>query len=104
MDKVLVIREAPNLVAEEVSMTAPPLTVNVPGRGRHYEHPITKELFPSVTNVIGILDKPALVGWAARESARAAWHMREALVKIHDEEAAVDMFFFNDTATTEKAA
>src|SRR6266508_937380 len=85
-------------------MTTPPLVVQVPGRGRHYQHPVTQELFPSVTNVIGILDKPALVGWAARESARAAWQNRKALVQIDDEEAAVDMIKNAHWRTTSRAA
>ena len=85
-------------------MTTPPLVVQLPGKGRMYEHPVTKELFPSVTNVIGILDKPALVGWAARESARAAWHNRKALVQINDEEAAVDMIKNAHWRTSSRAA
>src|SRR6266508_5942091 len=85
-------------------MTTPPLVVQVPGRGRHYQHPVTQELFPSVTNVIGILDKPALVGWAARESARAAWQNRKALVQINDEEAAVDMIKNAHWRTSSRAA
>jgi len=85
-------------------VTAPPLVVQVPGKGRHYEHPVTKELFPSVTNAIGVLDKPALVAWAARESARAAWQNRAALMQIDDEEAAVDMIKNAHWRTTSKAA
>lgn len=72
-------------------MTTPALAENVRGKGRHYTHPQTKELIPSVTNVIGsILDKPALPRWAAIEVAKAAYRMRHALPEM-DENEAVDM-------------
>jgi hypothetical protein len=59
--------------------------------GRMYEHPVTKELYPSITNIIDVLDKPALIGWAAKETAGAAWDHRHALVAIDDRETAVEM-------------
>jgi len=68
-------------------MTTPALAENVRGRGRHYRHPVTDVLVPSVTNVIGILDKPALPRWAARETAKAAWSMRTSLEDLGQEEA-----------------
>jgi hypothetical protein len=68
-------------------MTTPALAENVKGRGRHYRHPVSGELVPSVTNVIGILDKPALPRWAARETAKAAWSMRASLESLGQEEA-----------------
>lgn len=37
---------------------------NKPNKGRHYKLP-TGEMVPSVTNVLGILDKPALAWWGA---------------------------------------
>ena len=37
---------------------------NKPNKGRHYKLPSRIEV-PSVTNVLGILDKPALMWWAA---------------------------------------
>ena len=37
---------------------------NIPKKGRHYRLPSRIEV-PSVTNVLGILDKPALMWWAA---------------------------------------
>lgn len=36
------------------------------GKGRHYEHPVTGHKMPSVTNVLSVLAKPALVPWAAK--------------------------------------
>lgn len=68
-------------------MTTPALAENVKGRGRHYRHPVSGDLVPSVTNVIGILDKPALPRWAARETAKAAWTMRRSLEGLGEEEA-----------------
>lgn len=72
-------------------MTTPRLAQNVRGKGRHYAHPLSGDLLPSVTNVIGCLDKPALVGWAAREVAGAAWDARFSLVKVPERDMAVDM-------------
>ena len=40
--------------------------LEVPGKGRHYEHPSTGRKMPSVTNVLGVLSKPALIPWAAK--------------------------------------
>jgi len=71
-------------------MTTPALAQNVRGKGRHYEHPNTKELVPSITNVIGVLNKPALPRWAARVVAEQAVAMRDSLPKL-DEAEAVDM-------------
>ena len=85
-------------------MTTPRLAQNVRGRGRHYAHPVTGDLLPSVTNVIGCLDKPALVGWAAREVAGAAWDARFSLVKVPDRDMAVDMLKGTPYKKRDKAA
>jgi hypothetical protein len=69
------------------SMTAPALAVNVKGKGRHYEHPETGELVPSVTNIIGVLDKPALPRWAAKLVAERAWDLRASLENMDRDEA-----------------
>jgi hypothetical protein len=53
-------------------------TASGPG-GRHYIHPVTGVLVPSVTTILGVLDKPALVGWAARSVAEYAADNMEAL-------------------------
>lgn len=68
-------------------MTTPVLAENVKGKGRHYRHPTTGDLVPSVTNVIGIIDKPALPRWAAKETAKAAWSLRTSLDEMGEEEA-----------------
>lgn len=72
-------------------MTQPKLAENVRGRGRHYRHPVTGELYPSVTNIIGCLDKPAIPAWAAKEVAKAAWRNRSAILEAADEDAVVGM-------------
>ena len=66
-------------------MTTPALAENVRGKGRHYR---TRdgELVPSVTNVIGILDKPALPRWAAKLVAERAMHLKHSLANMDDNE------------------
>ena len=71
-------------------MTTPALAENVRGRGRHYRHPDFDELVPSVTNVISILDKPALPRWSARVVAEQAAAMKDSLPKLDDDEI-IDM-------------
>ena len=71
-------------------MTTPALAENVKGKGRHYRHPGTGELVPSVTNIIGVLNKPALPRWAAKVVAEQAVAMRDSLPKL-DEAEAVDL-------------
>ena len=80
-----------SIYADGDGFYGPPLALSMPGGGRAYRHPETDELMPSVTTVIGILDKPGLVGWAARETAGAAWDQREALAHIADRDAAIDL-------------
>lgn len=70
----------------------PPLAVPIgPDGQRGYRHPETGELVPSVTTILRVIDKPALVGWAARETAGAAWDQRFALQRINERESAVDL-------------
>lgn len=71
-------------------MTEPALAQNVKGKGRHYTHPVTGQLLPSVTNVIGILDKPAIPRWAAKLVAEQAWALRGSLDQL-DEAEAIDL-------------
>jgi len=67
-------------------LTAPRLAVNVRGKGRHYEHPKTGKLLPSVTNILSVLDKPALPRWAAIETAKEAAKLKASLPDMDDEE------------------
>jgi len=56
-----------------------------------YRHPLTGDLYPSITNIIDVLEKPWLGRWAAKFVAGAAWDSRFALMKLEDREQAVDM-------------
>ena len=68
-------------------MTTPALAETVKGKGRHYRHPQTGELLPSITNVLSVINKPALVGWAAREVAQKAWELRRSLAEMGEADA-----------------
>lgn len=68
-------------------MTTPALAETVKGKGRHYRHPVTGNLLPSITNVLGVINKPALVGWAAREVATKAWELRRSLAEMDEADA-----------------
>jgi hypothetical protein len=68
-------------------VTTPALAENVKGRGRHYKHPVTGDLVPSITNIIGTLDKPALPRWSAKMVAETAYRMRHALPEMEESEA-----------------
>jgi hypothetical protein len=68
-------------------MTTPVLAENVRGRGRHYRHPNTGDLVPSVTNIIGVMDKPALPRWSALEVAKKAWELRLSLPEMEQDDA-----------------
>lgn len=68
-------------------MTTPELAQTVKGKGRHYPHPVTGNLLPSITNVLGVLNKPALVGWAAKEVANKAWELRNSLAEMEQDDA-----------------
>jgi len=66
-------------------VTTPALAENVRGKGRHYRRN-NGELVPSVTNVIGIMDKPALPRWAANMVAQRAMVLKHSLAKMDDNE------------------
>jgi len=66
-------------------MTTPALAENVRGKGRHYRT-ADDTLVPSVTNIIGILDKPALPRWAANEVAKRAATLKFSLGDLSDNE------------------
>ena len=68
-------------------MTAPKLAVAVRGKGRHYKNPKSGKLVPSVTNVLSVLDKPALPRWSAGLVAQKAFEIRHDLDEMGEEEA-----------------
>ena len=69
-------------------MTTPVLAENVKGKGRHYRHPDSGDLVPSVTNVLGtVLNKPALPRWSALEVAKKAWELRLSLPNMEESDA-----------------
>lgn len=84
-------------------MTTPALAQTVKGRGRHYAIPGTDRLVPSVTNVIGILDKPALPRWAAKSVAVTAWELRASLPNM-DEAEAIDVLKGSPWRKSQRAA
>lgn len=53
-------------------MTAPKLAVTAADGYRVYKHPKTKETVPSVTTVLKVVNKPALIPWAAKMAAEYA--------------------------------
>lgn len=67
-------------------MTTPALAVSVRGKGRHYKNMSSERLVPSVTNVLNVLDKPALPRWAASETAKAAAQLKTSLAGMEDED------------------
>jgi len=83
-------------------VTTPALAQNVKGKGRHYQHP-NGDMVPSVTNVIGILDKPALPRWAAKMVAESAYRMRHSLAGMEQNEA-VDMLKGSPWSKSKRAA
>lgn len=62
-------------------MTAPKLAVATK-RGRYYRHPLHPDVqYLSVTNALSVINKPALVTWAARLVAEEAMDQLPALVR-----------------------
>jgi hypothetical protein len=85
------------------AVSTPALAQNVRGKGRHYTNPQTGDLVPSVTNVIGILDKPALPRWSAKMVAETAYRMRHSLPGMEQNEA-VDMLKGSPWSRSKRAA
>jgi hypothetical protein len=65
-------------------MTTPYLSTAVRGKGRHYKNPKTGRMLPSVTNILSVLDKPALPRWAAKETAAAAAELKSSIGDMED--------------------
>lgn len=64
-----------------VLMTDPTHASHIPGKGRYYTHPLTGEMWPSVTNVLDTsVVKHALVPWAAKAAAEKALQVLPRLV------------------------
>jgi hypothetical protein len=60
-------------------VTNPRLAFQGEDGGRRYRHPKTGDVVPSITTVIGVLAKPALVPWAVKLTADAALDHLSAL-------------------------
>lgn len=84
-------------------MTTPTVTTITIAGKRHYEHPITRQQVPSVTSIIGVLDKPALPRWAAKEVAAFAVGNKASWVNLPDD-AANDMLKSAPWRMRDKAA
>lgn len=63
-------------------MTSPKLAVEQPDGTRRYVHPVTSEEVPSVTTVLGMINKPRLPGWAARKAAEYAVRHWDEMVEL----------------------
>jgi hypothetical protein len=68
-------------------MTTPKVTTVDVGGFRHYKVPGDERLYPSVTSVLGVLDKPAIPRWAAREAARYALEHADELSRLDFDQA-----------------
>lgn len=88
---------------EDSDMTEPALAQSVKGKGRHYSDPRTDTLVPSVTNVIGTLDKPAIGRWAAKVVAEQAVALAGSLANLDPHEA-VDMLKSSPWRNSTRAA
>jgi hypothetical protein len=71
-------------------LTAPVLAVSTPN-GRFYEHPRSKSRVPSITNIIGKLDKPALKWWAAKQAATFAAQNIDVISQLKTEAERIDL-------------
>src|ERR1039458_6749587 len=54
--------------------------------GRFYQHPGSGKQVPSITNVIGMKDKPALKWWASKMAATFAAQNIDTLAKLKEAE------------------
>lgn len=63
---------------------------HVPGKGRYYTRPSTGEQLISVTTVLDTMNKPALVPWATKVTAAAAWQNLPRMNAASLDQAKVD--------------
>jgi predicted RNA-binding protein YlqC (UPF0109 family) len=70
-------------------MSARDMTVTI-DYARHYQHPTTGQTVPSVTTVLGALDKSALLNWAVDETATYAVDNLHLLTQL-DRRAALEL-------------
>lgn len=79
-------------------MTTPKQSYTIKGRGRHYPDPGrgiergSPDGYPSVSNVLGIVDKPAIRWWHVKGALAAAWESRGAFAQMSDKDQAVNAF------------
>jgi hypothetical protein len=71
-------------------LTSPALSISTP-KGRFYQHPRSKKQVPSITNVIGMKDKPALKWWAAKQAATYAADNLDMLQAMKTKEERIDV-------------
>lgn len=67
-----------------------PRQAKATANGRMSVNPLTDKQYRSVTNVLSVIDKPALKPWAAKKTAEFAWDHRETWVNL-PRMAAVDL-------------
>lgn len=86
-------------------MTAPAAAFTKKGLGRHYRSPSNPDIEgPSVTNVIGIKEKPAIAWWQTKGALRAAWEDRAAFSRMQDVEVAIKAYQSAAFGSRDKAA
>jgi hypothetical protein len=71
-------------------LTSPLLAVNT-ANGRFYVNPQNQKEVPSITNIIGMKDKPALKYWAAKQAALFAAQNVEVIGQLKTEQERVDL-------------
>lgn len=83
-------------------MTERAMTLTVNG-GRQYQHPVTGQMVPSVTSILGALDKAALMNWAVDTTAQFAVDNLDVIQRL-DRASAVDLVKGARWRTTRSAA
>lgn len=68
-------------------MSNPTFAKTIKGKGRHYLFPDDAFQYPSITNIIGNMDKPAIPRWASKLAAEYAVEHKWALGALPDKDA-----------------